>query len=147
MLAMSCPISNQRVDSYVARFRAFLVLVTAIMFLLGYAQWLMYFFCLDFFILGFIRPSMSPVCLLIKHTLTKLNIKKHPVDAAPKLYAAKIGFICTALIIVFSNFGLTIPTFAILAMLMACAALESFFDFCVGCQMYHISNKLLKRGV
>lgn len=78
----------------------------------------------------------GPLSVASKTLLDLFRIKPILINAGPKIFAAKIGFVCSLLISVFyvSSHSAALLSFGI--MLMVCSFLEAFFNFCIGCKMY-----------
>ena len=96
-------------------------------------QWLLIFLAFDFFI----RATgwfISPFYFLAKKMTAFLYFEKKPVFAAPKRFAAMLGFLMSVLV----AFFYASPTGIFLGIaLMLVAALESVFNICIGCYIYN----------
>ncbi|GGG57538.1 DUF4395 domain-containing protein [Epilithonimonas arachidiradicis] len=133
-------------DENVVRLTAFLVIVIVAVSL--FFKWSLLVLLLVFaFVLRALGLSISPLALFSKFILKILNIKRKPIFATPKRFAAILGSVFTLLI-----FLLTINDFydaavALGVVLIILARLESFFKICVGCYVYQaivvpIQNKI-----
>jgi type III secretory pathway component EscT len=67
------------------------------------------------------------------------------VDAGPKRFAARIGLLFSVALVVLAQFDIRTATEIVAAILLVCAALESFLGFCLGCQMWTFWYALLDR--
>ena len=64
-----------------------------IIFLLTPFKEIIFLTTLDFIVRVLFSVKYSPICTVIKFSLKTLNIQTHMVNAGPKKFAAKIGFI------------------------------------------------------
>ncbi|HSH64691.1 MAG TPA: DUF4395 domain-containing protein, partial [Bacteroidia bacterium] len=70
-----------------------------------------------------------------------LKLKNKPVDAAPKKFAASLGFVFSLSSGILHLFGLHDAATIVLVMLIFCALAESILSFCLGCLMYNWLQK------
>lgn len=147
---LSCPISgNQRDNTTVRVVAGFVFAISGIAIMIALlvsidaAAIITGILALDFIIRAFIKPRYSPIATIARGVVSGLNLPKRMVDSAPKVFAARIGVIfsvaCTLLYAGNFLFAGTI----VLVILLLCAALESFFSFCLGCWMYSLLPKQL----
>lgn len=146
----SCPISGEQRDNTTVRVVAGFVFVTAGSALLTAslvstrtAAVITGILALDFIIRAFIKPKYSPLATLARGIVSGLKLPRKMVDNAPKVFAARIGVVFSAAAAVLYAGGLLYAGSAVLAILLLCAALESFFSFCLGCWMYSLLPKKL----
>ena len=59
------------------------------------------------------------------------------VNKAPKIFASRLGFICAVLGLVFISLGMPTASIAVIGMFAVLALMDSVFNFCVGCVIYH----------
>jgi hypothetical protein len=90
----------------------------------------------DFFIKGFIGLRKSPFTLLLRYILSALKVGVKPVNAGPKVFAAKIGFLFSLSVFVLLYFGFGGYGVLLSVMLGFFAFLEAAFGFCVACKIY-----------
>lgn len=135
MNTLICPISTEKVNKSVVRITGFLVATTVILYALTGNILFMVYLIADFTIRGFSSLKYSPYSWLASKLSHKLNLKVKPTDKAPKLFAARVGFIFS-LTTVGLYFVSPVAALIVAFILMTCALLESLFDFCVGCVVY-----------
>ncbi|MCZ7585976.1 MAG: DUF4395 domain-containing protein [Deltaproteobacteria bacterium] len=75
-----------------------------------------------------------------------MKVTDRPIHAAPKLFAAKIGFVFSVAIAVMWYTGAGAAAIAAASLLASFAALEAFAEICVGCWMYSLLQMLIRRG-
>jgi hypothetical protein len=98
-------------------------------------SWILPILALDFAIRGFGNPRYSPFGRLADRIVARTLPPGKPIDRAPKMFAARVGFLFATF-----AFGLSFvfPSVAlgVALALGTFAALECVFNFCVGCVVY-----------
>ena len=135
----NCP--DNQVNAKVARLNALWTLVLAILFIFVW-RWTAYILFLDFFIKAIFHPRYSPISRLNSWFLKVLKIKPKFIFAPPKLFAAKVGFVFSAVIIILYLLDYTLAAQIFAGVLALFAFLEFVFEFCMGCWAYEIIQKL-----
>jgi hypothetical protein len=131
-----CPVSFKQINENVVRINAALAFFSILLFLLTPLKWIILIVGVDFFIRGFLNPQYSIFANISKKILTLVKSKPVMVDAGPKLFAAKIGFLFCCLLTASWFFALERTALIAGIIFMTCAALEAVFKFCVACQLY-----------
>ena len=146
----SCPISGEQRDNTTVRVVAGIVFVITGMALLlallvstRTAAIITGILALDFIIRAFVRPKYSPLATLARGIVSGLNLPRKMVDNGPKVFAARIGVIFSVVATILYLGNLFYAGSVVLFILLLCAALESFFSFCLGCWMYSLLPKKL----
>jgi hypothetical protein len=134
--AISCPVSGEKINESVARVASFLVTIIVTIVVLFKAPYMLILLGTDFALRAFTNGTYSPIKYLAKQLYRYSGLSEKKGDAAPKKFAAAIGFIFS-----FSIAALQLAQYFILAdvvagVLVFCAALEAFAGFCVGCVIY-----------
>ncbi len=132
-----CPISEDKVLVNVPRINAFLVVGILVGYLLNSHIALITFLVIDFLIRGFFNNVKSPLALLsIKmHGLFKWENEKF-TNKAPKIFAARLGFVFTVFILLLQIFHVQIVANILSIMLIFFAFLECALNFCLGCWVF-----------
>ncbi len=133
-----CPISGYEVDEKIARANAFIVFMSTLLINFTHVKWLAFVLCIDYFLKGFVGMKYSPLGGISRMLLHRFHIKPFFINAGPKIFAAKIGFVCSLFISIFYLSAHPTAMMVVGIMLMGCSFLESFFNFCVGCKMYTV---------
>ena len=131
-----CPISFKQINERAGQLNAALAVLSVILFFLTPYKWIILVLAIDFFIRGFLNPSYSFYSALSKTLLRTFKIKPLMVNAGPKIFAAKIGFIFCCLVGVSYLFNFHRISLVIGSVFMFFAALEAIFRFCVACRIY-----------
>jgi len=138
----SCPVSTEKINETAARMVAFTVLLLSIVYILTTSVWIFVLLSFDFFIRGFTTLQISPLKQFVKLLTSVIPIKNKPVDAAPKKFAAKLGFIMSVVITSLYFTGLVEISIYIAYPLALFASLESLAAICVGCYVYDYTQRL-----
>lgn len=144
-MTTECPVSLERVDERAARAGALLVLGVTFAILLTPFSFLAAALAVDFFLRAFVSPKLSPIGWAARAIVRRLGLTPRPTDAAPKRFAAGLGFAFSA-----AGFGLTLAGLEtagalVFWMLGGCAALEGLLGYCLGCQVYTLVKPLLPK--
>jgi hypothetical protein len=131
-----CPISNKKINERIARLNAILSVLLLGLFVLTANIFIIVFLFLDFFIRSAELSKYSPLTFVSVHIAGLLKLKPKLVNAGPKLFAARIGVLFNAGILLAVLFGSNTLAITLIAVFGACAFLEGVFAFCVACQIY-----------
>jgi hypothetical protein len=131
-----CPISDQRVNEQVTRFNAMFAIGILVIALVLNSVILFVFLMADFFIRAFTTMKFSPISLLSNYLNNTLRLPVKLIDKAPKIFAARLGFLMTTAISGLYLFDLKTASIIISGMFFICASLEFLFAICVGCIIY-----------
>jgi hypothetical protein len=133
---MICPVSPERVDENKVRATAFGVVVTMGFFLM--TGWWIFpaMLSVDFFIRAFTRVPFSPISWLGHLLVRLLQVQPIWIDKAPKIFAARIGFLFSILTLAGSLLGLSLFSYITASTLVIFAFLECGLNFCMGCWVY-----------
>lgn len=142
-MAKFCPINNQQTDEHVVRLNALLVVTLLSLVLLATPfRWLTALVALDFAIRGFGNPAFSPLVLINKPLVETLGWKPRLINLAPKQFAARIGFLLTALAALSFLAGFSVAGWCFTSIVLFFAFLEGAFGFCVACLLYPYAVRL-----
>lgn len=136
MKNLVCPISDQRVNEYVIRLNALLTVGFVLLGFLTNSGLVFIFLMTDFFVRAFTEVRFSPISLMSKYMSNTINLPTKMIDKAPKVFAARLGFIMTAAIAGLFVFDLKVAAIVVSSVLIFFATLEFAFALCVGCLIY-----------
>lgn len=147
MKNLVCPISDQRVNEYVVRINALLTVGFVLLGFLTNSTVIFVFLMTDFFVRAFIEARFSPISLMSKVMSNTINLPAKMIDKAPKVFAARLGFIMTTAITGLFVFDLKAASIVVSSVLIFFATLEVVFALCVGCLIYtYLVLPFYKRG-
>lgn len=132
-----CPISSEKVDSHVSRLTVFINAVLMVVFMITLSPTPLFMVTLDYGIRALGYNQYSPICFVSSILVKMFGWKAKMVDKAPKVFASRLGFICAFLGSVFITLNLPVAAVVIIALFTVLAVLDSVFDYCVGCMIYH----------
>ena len=123
-------------DKITVRITALLVFVTCTAALAAHSYWLAWLLAADFGLRAFTYQP-SPVSLAVKAVRRLIPWQQQPVFAAPKKFAAGIGFLIALILSALLFFKADIAAYFVGSVLLACALLECACNICVGCYVYN----------
>ena len=135
MRTLICPISPERINHSVVRLTGgMMALLIALYAMTGNPLFLVVA-AGDYSIRAWTTLPYSPFSWLAAQLLTWLNLPSTTINKAPKIFAARVGFLfaLTAALLAFVN---PISALVVALILMGFALLESLIDLCVGCLVY-----------
>lgn len=136
MKQLICPISNEMVNERLTRLNAFFtILLVAAGFIFNSIIFPLVLLA-DFFIRAFTSSKFSPVSFISYSLASLLQLSKKPIDKAPKIFAARLGFIMTLVIATLFLLQLYTASMVVAGILVFFATLEFAFGICVGCIIY-----------
>jgi hypothetical protein len=136
MKNLVCPISDQRVNEQVTRFNAMFAIGILVMAFVLNSVILFVFLMADFFIRAFTTIKFSPISFLSHSLNNTLSLPVKLIDKAPKIFAARLGFLMTSAIAGLFIFDLKTASIVVSGILIICASLEFLFAVCAGCIIY-----------
>lgn len=130
-----CPISDKRINENVTRINAFLTIVILVFAFMLNSLLMFSFLMIDFFIRAF-TEKYSPINFVSNYIINISNLPIKMIDKAPKIFAARLGFLMTTIIVALTIFKMSIATMIVVCLLIFFASLEFIFSICVGCMIY-----------
>ena len=133
---MICPVSPERVDENQVRATAMgVILIMGAFFISEYLIFTA-FLAIDFAIRAFTKLKYSPLSWLAHQFVAAMGTRPILIPKAPKVFAARIGFILTAFTTL--SAWLSMPVLSVLlgTTLVGFAFLECGLNFCAGCWVY-----------
>ncbi|MCB2145748.1 MAG: DUF4395 domain-containing protein [Deltaproteobacteria bacterium] len=137
-----CPLSFRQVNERAVQINAALALLSILIFFFTPYKWIIFLLSIDFLIRGFLNPSYSFYAAISKTILRIFNINPLMVNAGPKIFAAKIGFIFCCAIIVFYFLNYHAISLFVGSFFVFFAALEAIFRICIACKIYPLIYKM-----
>ncbi len=136
MKNLVCPISEQRVNEQVTRLNALFVVGTIVLAFVFNSVSLFVFLMADFFIRAFTDLKFSPISYTSHSLSNAMSLPVKLIDKAPKIFAARLGFMMTAVIAVLFIFDYKRTSVIVSSLLVFFAGLEFVFAICIGCLIY-----------
>jgi uncharacterized protein with PQ loop repeat len=139
---ISCPVDHIKINENRVRITAFQILLLCIVFPITRHWIIPAFLVADFFLRGFGFSKYSPLNSISGWLVDKLSIKNKPIDQAPKIFAAQVGFVFSVILFFVSVFGLTLTAITTDCILIVFSFLESVLGICAGCYVYSFLKKI-----
>ena len=138
-----CPISDKKINERVARVNgAFTVLLLTLFGFTG--QWFIpAFLVVDFYMCSGSLSKYSPVGFSSRNIVKLMSLEELLINAGPKIFAARIGLVFSAVILLASVTGLHVTALAFVAVLGVFSFMEAAFGICVACKIYPFVYKFL----
>jgi hypothetical protein len=136
MKQIVCPISDERTNEQVTRINALFGILLVVSGFVFNSVFFFVFLLADFYIRAFTKAKFSPISFAGHSMVNALNLNKKSIDKAPKIFAARMGFLMTLAITLLFLFQLNTAAFVVGGILVFFAALEFALAICVGCIMY-----------
>ena len=132
-----CPVSNEKIDSYVSRLTIFMSVILVAVFIFTRNPLFLYTAAFDYCIRAFSSGGFSPL-RFIAIQLTKI-FRRDPkmIDKAPKVFASRLGFLCLFAASILISINLPVASTVIAAMATSLFLLDALGIICVGCLIYH----------
>jgi uncharacterized membrane protein YjdF len=131
-----CPVSNERVNERVVRCNALFTIILAVTGLYFQSVLILLLLATDFFIRAFTSLKTSPVSFVSQNVIEMLGLERKPIDKAPKIFAARLGFLMSFLLVILVASGSMLPAYVIGGILTLFATLELVIGFCAGCFIF-----------
>jgi hypothetical protein len=138
---ISCPVDNIVINENRVRLTALQVFILSIIFLFTTLWIIPAFLLADFFLRGFGYGKLSPLNMFSGWLVNKLSIRNKPIDQAPKIFAAQLGFVIADILFIVIVVDLTTLALIINGFLILFSFLESALGFCAGCHIYSFLKK------
>ncbi len=138
-----CPISNQKINETVARLNGGLTVVTLLAFLLSSNLFIIGFLVVDFLLRSTNNSRFSLFSIISQKIAHLLDLKVNLINAGPKIFAARIGFIFSLFALVFGLLGLFTASYVFVLVFAFCALLEAAFGLCIACEIYPYLYKFI----
>jgi hypothetical protein len=141
-----CPVSDKKVSERVARINGAFTVLFLIVFLLTQSIIPVVFLVIDFLLRGSGQARYSPFAIVSKSIVSYFGWNENLINAGPKLFAARIGFLFSSLIVLAFIINAFPVAFILAGILGLFSFLESAFGICVACEIYPFVYRLTNAG-
>lgn len=138
-----CPISNKTINERVARVNAALTVFLLLLFVLSGSVYLILFLAIDFLMRATDYSKYSVLAILSNNIAGYFSLETLLINAGPKIFASRIGFVLSSLIILSHIFEASWLALGIIGILGLFSFLEAAFGICVACEIYPFFYRLL----
>jgi len=136
-----CPISLNRIDENVARLNGLFTTTFSVVYILVGWKIIPLLMFADFFIRGFDEARYSLLSKTSRAISTGLQLKTKMINAGPKIFAAQVGTLLTAVAVLAHYFDYPPLAMGAIGMLGFFSFLEGAFGLCVACKIYPFLRK------
>jgi hypothetical protein len=141
-----CPVSDKKINESVARINGIFTMSLLIVAGLTLSIIPVAFLVIDFLLRASDFSKYSPVGISSKGIVRFLGLNENIINAGPKIFAARLGFIFSSLTIISVFLNAYIPALVLAGVLGLFSFLEGAFGLCVACEIYPYVYRLLYRG-
>ena len=132
-----CPISNKKIDGNINRLAVFMDVLLLIGYLFTGSPYFVAIIVFDYAIKAFEKPKYSPLNWVATKIAKIINLPTKLVDQAPKLFAVRIGFLTSLIVMILYLIGLQTVSTIFAVILLTFTTMDSVLNICAGCLMYH----------
>lgn len=136
MKQLICPVSNERINERITRLNALFGILLVVSGFMFNTVFFFVFLLADFYIRAFTNARYSPISLLSSGMVSTLNLEKKDIDKAPKIFAARLGFLMTAAVTLLFFFEFNVAALIVGGILVFFSSLEFALGICMGCIIY-----------
>jgi hypothetical protein len=138
-----CPISDKKINERVARINGAFTVLLLIVSALTISIIPVIFLAADFFLRASDYSKYSLIGISSRGIVTYFGLNTNIINAGPKIFAARLGFILSSLIIILFAFNAYLPAFTLAGVLGLFSFLEATFGICVACEIYPYVYRML----
>jgi len=136
MKQLICPTSNEHIYERVTRLNALFGILLVLAGIAFNSIFPLILLTADFYTRAFSNAKYSPISYLSHRMTHALNLDKKSIDKAPKIFAARLGFLMSLTITILMLSQFNAAAFAVGGILVFFASLEFMLAICVGCIIY-----------
>lgn len=138
-----CPVSDKKINERVARINGIFTVLLLIVSGLTLSILPVVFLAIDFFLRASEYSKYSLIGISSKGIARYFGLNENIINAGPKIFAARLGFILSSCIIIFFVFNAYLPAISLAGVLGLFSFLEAVFGLCVACEIYPFVYKML----
>ncbi len=137
-----CPVSDKKINENAARINGVFTAVLLTIAVSAHSVIPVVFLAFDFFLRASRYSGYSLVAISSRNIVRYLGIDENIINAGPKIFAARIGFIFNILIIISFVFNASLSIAILSSILILFSLLEGVLGFCVACEIYPFVYRL-----
>ena len=131
-----CPVNERQINENVTRLNALVTFIVISIFIFTPAKWILFVLPVDFALRAWFKGRFSPVGRMNRYLVRSLNLGEILINEGPKVFAARIGLILSALALTSFIAGFNLAAYILGGILVFFSFLEATFGFCVACKIY-----------
>ncbi len=141
-MSHSCPLSFESIDSNVSRFNSFFVSSLLVAYLYSFNIVIVYFLLFEFSMRLFVKKDATILHKFSKSMKAIFRLKDKPTDSGAKRLAGYFAIFFLLLLVVGNSLNLHTFSSVVGGIFLLCSLMDAFFNFCVGCKIYHMIKKV-----
>ena len=138
-----CPVSDKKVNERVARINGAFTVLILLLSALTQSIIPVIFLAIDFLLRASDYSRYSLLGISSKGIVRYFGLNENIINAGPKIFAARLGFVLSSLIMVSFIFNAHLPALALTGILGLFSFLEAAFGLCVACEIYPFLYRFL----
>jgi hypothetical protein len=138
-----CPVSDKKINESVARVNGAFTVLLLLLSGLTHSIIPVVFLAIDFLLRASDYSRYSLLGISSKSIVKYFGLNDNIINAGPKIFAARLGFVLTTLIIFSFVLNAYIPAVGLAGVLGLFSFLEASFGLCVACEIYPYVYRLL----
>lgn len=138
-----CPVSDKRIDERIARINAVFTIVILIGSVLTESILPLIFLAVDFLLRASDYSKFSLIGISSKNLVKYLGLNQTFINAGPKIFAARLGFVLTGLILTLIFLNAYSAALILAGVLGTFSFLEAIFGLCIACEIYPYMYRFL----
>ena len=138
-----CPISDKKINERVARMNGLFTVLLVILFIYTRQWFIPAFLTIDFLMRSNSLSKFSPIGFTARNIVKLLPLEESMINAGPKIFAARIGFVISSGILLASLIGWNLLALSLAGILGLFSFLEAALGFCVACEIYPYIYKMI----
>jgi hypothetical protein len=131
-----CPVSTEKIDKKTVRSIALLTFLVTLSVVIKPNYIAVAFLGFDFYSRSFGLQKMSLLFYSGSKITGIMPFKSEIIDKAQKIFAARVGFLFSALAFTFLMINMILAAQITMGILLLCTFLEWAKDLCIGCYVY-----------
>jgi len=138
-----CPVSGKSINERVARVNGFFTVFLLIVSGLTSNIIPVIFLAIDLFLRASDLSGYSLTAISAKGIVRYLGLGESIINAGPKIFAARMGFVMSSTIVILFLSHAFLPAVALAVVLGLFSFLEAAFGLCIACEIYPYLYRLL----
>lgn len=131
-----CPVSHKMLNEPVLRLSAAIIFIILLVFFQTLSIIPIAFLAFEFFIRAIDMGKYSVINFLARNLASAFKIKEKKVNAGPKIFASRIGFFLSVVIISLLLLSYPVMAMVFAGVLVLFTFLEAACGFCMACVVY-----------
>lgn len=138
-----CPVSDKKIDERVARINSVFTVLILIGSVLTVSILPLIILAVDFLLRASYYSKYSLIGIISRSIVKYFGLNANIINAGPKIFAARLGFVLTGLILTLFFLNAYTPALILAGVLGTFSFLEATFGLCIACEIYPFVYRFL----